>query len=162
MNLAVVVVKWSAYSPSTLTIPGQDPTDAYSFCVEFVFERNENKQKDAGVGKFKKLSFEPAKQLKYISFMFNAQLTSYRNNFSKVIPIFEGINSLETCLFLKFVPKSQFSTFRPQKGSFLKNFLRKFKRKRKMNKSVRRSFRLFHFCSQCYKTFLNGPTRAYF
>ena len=94
--------------------------------------------------------------------MFNAQLTSYRNDFSKVIPIFEGINSLESCLFLKFVPKSQFSTFRPQKGSFLKNFLQKFKRKRKMNKSVRRRFRLCHFCSQCYKTFFKWANPSLF
>ena len=29
-----------------------NPADAYSFSVKFVFEKNENKQKDAGVGPF--------------------------------------------------------------------------------------------------------------
>ena len=30
------------------------PTEAYSFSVKFVFEKNENKQKEAGVGPFLK------------------------------------------------------------------------------------------------------------
>ena len=29
-----------------------NPADAYSFSVKFVFEKNENKQKEAGVGPF--------------------------------------------------------------------------------------------------------------
>ena len=31
-----------------------NPTEAYSFSVKFVFEKNENKQKEAGIGQFKK------------------------------------------------------------------------------------------------------------
>ena len=31
-----------------------NPTEAYSFSVKFVFEKNENKQKEAVVGPFKK------------------------------------------------------------------------------------------------------------
>ena len=31
-----------------------NPTEAYSFSVKFVFEKNENKQKEAGVGPFLK------------------------------------------------------------------------------------------------------------
>ena len=34
--------------------PSLNPAVAYSFFVKFVFEKNENKQKDAGVGPFKK------------------------------------------------------------------------------------------------------------
>ena len=30
------------------------PAEAYSFSVKFVFEKNENKEKEAQVGKFKK------------------------------------------------------------------------------------------------------------
>ena len=34
--------------------PSSNPADAYSFSVKFVFEKNENKQKEAGVGPFLK------------------------------------------------------------------------------------------------------------
>ena len=44
-----VVVKWSACSPST---PNSNPADVYSFSVKFVFEKNENKQKEAGLAHF--------------------------------------------------------------------------------------------------------------
>ena len=47
-----MVVKWSACSPSTPTIRVLIPAEAYSFSVKFVFEKNENKQKEAGVGPF--------------------------------------------------------------------------------------------------------------
>ena len=30
--------------------PSSNPADVYSYSVKFVFEKNENKQKDAGVG----------------------------------------------------------------------------------------------------------------
>ena len=30
--------------------PSSNPAKAYSFSVEFVFEKNENKQKEAGIG----------------------------------------------------------------------------------------------------------------
>ena len=30
--------------------PSSNPAEAYSFCVKFVFEKNENKQKEAGIG----------------------------------------------------------------------------------------------------------------
>ena len=33
-----------------------NPSNAFSFSVEFVFEKNENKPKEAGVGPFKKQS----------------------------------------------------------------------------------------------------------
>ena len=49
---AVVVVKWSACSPSTPTIRVQIPLKLRVFSVEFVFDRNENKQKEARVGPF--------------------------------------------------------------------------------------------------------------
>ena len=35
--------------------PSSNPADAYCFSVKFVFEKNENKQKEAGVGPFKKV-----------------------------------------------------------------------------------------------------------
>ena len=34
--------------------PSSNPTEAYSFSVQFVLEKNENKQKEAGVGHLKK------------------------------------------------------------------------------------------------------------
>ena len=39
--------------------PSSNPGDSYIFSVKFVFEKNENKQKEAGVGLFKKLLFFP-------------------------------------------------------------------------------------------------------
>ena len=51
----VVVVKWSAcslYTPAILVRIALTPT---VFSVKFVFEKNENKQKEAGVGPFKKV-----------------------------------------------------------------------------------------------------------
>ena len=56
---AVVVVKWSAYSPSTPTIWVRILVTPTVFSVKFVFEKNENKQKEAGVGPFKKLDRTP-------------------------------------------------------------------------------------------------------
>ena len=35
--------------------PSSNPADAYSFSVEFVFEKNENKQKRGRVGPFKSM-----------------------------------------------------------------------------------------------------------
>ena len=32
--------------------PSSNPAEAYIFTVKFVFEKNENKQKEAGVGAF--------------------------------------------------------------------------------------------------------------
>ena len=32
--------------------PSSNPADLYSFSLKFVFEKKENKQKDAGVGPF--------------------------------------------------------------------------------------------------------------
>ena len=32
--------------------PSSDPADVYSFLLKFVFEKNKNKQKEAGVGPF--------------------------------------------------------------------------------------------------------------
>ena len=49
---AVVVVKWSACSPSTPTIQVQVPLKAAVFSVKFVFEKNENKQNEASVSQF--------------------------------------------------------------------------------------------------------------
>ena len=51
----MVVVKWSAcslYTPAILVRIALTPT---VFSVKFVFEKNENKQKEAGVGPFKKV-----------------------------------------------------------------------------------------------------------
>ena len=48
----VVVVKWSACSPSTPMIRVQIPLKPTVFSVTFVFEKNENKQKEVGVGPF--------------------------------------------------------------------------------------------------------------
>ena len=50
----VVVVKWSACSPTTPTIRVRIPLKPEKFFVIFVFEKNKNKQKEAGVGPFKK------------------------------------------------------------------------------------------------------------
>ena len=32
--------------------PSSNPTEVYSFAVKFVFEKNKNKQKEAGIGPF--------------------------------------------------------------------------------------------------------------
>ena len=47
-----MVVKWSAWSPSTLTILVRIQLTPTVFSVKFVFEKNANKQKEAGVGPF--------------------------------------------------------------------------------------------------------------
>ena len=52
--MAVVVVNWSAGSPSIPTIRVQIPLTPAVFSVKIVLEKNENKQKEAGVGTFKK------------------------------------------------------------------------------------------------------------
>ena len=44
---AVVVVKWSVGLPSTPTIRVRIFLMGTVFCVKFVFEKNENKQKEA-------------------------------------------------------------------------------------------------------------------
>ena len=51
---AVVVVKWSAYLPSIQTIRVRIPLTPTVFSVKFVFEKNKNEQKEAGVGPFLK------------------------------------------------------------------------------------------------------------
>ena len=48
------MVKWSADLSSTPTIRVRIPLTPSSFSVKFVFEKNENKQKEAGVGPFLK------------------------------------------------------------------------------------------------------------
>ena len=53
---AVVVVKWSACSPSTPTIRVRISLKPTVFPVKFVFEKKENKQKDAGVGPLKTIT----------------------------------------------------------------------------------------------------------
>ena len=52
----MVVVKWSVSLPSTPTIRIQIPLKTTVFSVKFVFEKNENKQKEAGLGPFLTLS----------------------------------------------------------------------------------------------------------
>ena len=52
----VVVVKWSACLPSTPTIQVGVPLNPSVFTVNFVFEKNENKHKEAEVGPFLKKS----------------------------------------------------------------------------------------------------------
>ena len=49
---AVVVVKWSACSPSTPTIRVWIPLKPTILSVKFVFEKNTNKQKEAAVDPF--------------------------------------------------------------------------------------------------------------
>ena len=49
------MVKWSACSPSALTVQVRIPLKLTIFSVKFVLEKNENKQKEVGVGPFKKL-----------------------------------------------------------------------------------------------------------
>ena len=56
---AVVVVKWSACLPSTPTIRVQIPLKSTVFTVKFVFEMNENKQKEAGGGQLTKIYVLP-------------------------------------------------------------------------------------------------------
>ena len=38
--------------------PSSNPAEAYNFSVNFVFEKNQNKQKEAGVGHFLKKNIE--------------------------------------------------------------------------------------------------------
>ena len=40
--------------------PSLNPTESYNFNVTFVFEKNENKQKEAGLAQFKKSEVLPA------------------------------------------------------------------------------------------------------
>ena len=49
-----MVVKWSVYLTSTPTIRVRIPLTSTVFSAKFVFEKNENKQKEAGVGPFLK------------------------------------------------------------------------------------------------------------
>ena len=46
------VVRVLAFYSDDLSL---NPAEAYTFSVKFVFEKNENKQKEAGVGPFKKI-----------------------------------------------------------------------------------------------------------
>ena len=46
------VVKWSAYLPATPTIVVQIPLTPTVFSIKFMFEKTENKQKEAGVSPF--------------------------------------------------------------------------------------------------------------
>ena len=50
MGVGQVVSMLAFYSNN----PSSNPADAYSFSVKFVFEKNENKQNEAGVGPFLK------------------------------------------------------------------------------------------------------------
>ena len=50
----MVVVKWSVCLPSTPTMRVRIPLKSTVLPVKFVFEKNENKQKVAGVGPFLK------------------------------------------------------------------------------------------------------------
>ena len=49
---AVLVVKWSACLRSTPTIQVRIPLKPTVFSVKFLFEKKENKQKEAGFGPF--------------------------------------------------------------------------------------------------------------
>ena len=51
---AVVVVKWSAYLPSIRQSEFETRWRPHFLSVKIVFEKNENKQKEAGVGPLKK------------------------------------------------------------------------------------------------------------
>ena len=54
LDWAVVVVNWPACSPSTPMIWVRIPLTSTVSPVKFVFEKNENKQKEAGDGPFNK------------------------------------------------------------------------------------------------------------
>ena len=57
-----MVVKWSASLPSIPTIRVQIPLKPTVMSVKFVFVKNENKQKEAGVGPFLKLQGRGVRQ----------------------------------------------------------------------------------------------------
>ena len=57
LGVVVVVVKWSACSPSTPTIRARILLSSTVFSVKFVFEINENNQKEAGDGPFKTILY---------------------------------------------------------------------------------------------------------
>ena len=59
-----MVVKWSACSPATLTIQVQIPLTSTVFSVKFVFEKEENRQKEVGVDTFLKKFSEIFRWLK--------------------------------------------------------------------------------------------------
>ena len=77
-----------------------NPAEAYSFAVKFVFEKNENKQKEAGVGQFKKKKTRPS----YLHFFLIIHFIDYRkqqhrNTFTKStswsLPIYYWMNELK-------------------------------------------------------------------
>ena len=51
--------------------PSLNPTEAYSFSVKFVFEKNENEQKEAGVGPFLPLPLQVGTTAKHHKFFLN-------------------------------------------------------------------------------------------
>ena len=57
---AMMVVKWSACSPSTLTIRVRIPLTSAVFSVKSVFEKNENKQNRQGLAHFLKICLNQA------------------------------------------------------------------------------------------------------
>ena len=65
---AQVVSMFAFYSNN----PSSNPTEAESFFCKFVFEKNRNKQKDAGVGPFKKLFMILTSRLQQLKSIFLA------------------------------------------------------------------------------------------
>ena len=74
-----MLVKWSACSPSTSTIWVRFPLVYGFFCK--LFENNENKQKVAGDGSFKKINYRPC-LIKIIFSPFHLLRSRLRNRFS--------------------------------------------------------------------------------
>ena len=56
-SIVVVVVKWSLGSPNTPKIQIRIPLQPTAFSVKFVFEKNDNKQRESGVGPFKNKNY---------------------------------------------------------------------------------------------------------
>ena len=63
LTRAVVVVKWSACSPSTLMILVLIPLKLTVFSAKFVLEKNEIKQYESGVGPLKNILTVPHERL---------------------------------------------------------------------------------------------------
>ena len=56
----MVVVKWFSVLDFNSDDPSSNPTEAYNYFWKFVFEKNENKQKEARAGPFLKKHILPA------------------------------------------------------------------------------------------------------
>ena len=94
---AVVVVKWSACSPSTPTIRVWIPLMPTVFSVKFEFEGNENKQKRPGLAHLKKFT-----QCQLLSYSWHSgRLQNLRSNVRFRPSYFLEVFFIPTVFFLK-------------------------------------------------------------